>query len=156
MKYWFDTEFIDNGSTIDLISIGIVSEDGRLYYAESNEFIPGNACEWVKKNVLAILEGPKKSREQIRNDIETFVGDDAHPVFWTYYGSYDWVAFCQLWGTMLSLPAIWPNLCMDIKQLAVTFGNPLLPEQETVRHNALNDAVWTRDAHQWLLDRLAA
>lgn len=29
MKYWLDTEFIEDGKTIDLVSIGIVSEDGR-------------------------------------------------------------------------------------------------------------------------------
>lgn len=29
MRFWFDTEFIENGHTIDLISIGIVAEDGR-------------------------------------------------------------------------------------------------------------------------------
>jgi hypothetical protein len=29
MKYYYDTEFIEDGRTIDLISIGIVAEDGR-------------------------------------------------------------------------------------------------------------------------------
>jgi hypothetical protein len=29
MRYWLDTEFIEDGKTIDLISIGIVAEDGR-------------------------------------------------------------------------------------------------------------------------------
>ena len=31
MRFWFDTEFHENGSFIDLISIGVVSEDGRQY-----------------------------------------------------------------------------------------------------------------------------
>ena len=29
MKYWMDTEFIERPYTIDLISIGLVAEDGR-------------------------------------------------------------------------------------------------------------------------------
>ena len=29
MKYWLDTEFMEDGKTIDLLSIGIVREDGR-------------------------------------------------------------------------------------------------------------------------------
>lgn len=37
MKYFFDTEFIEDGRTIDLVSIGIVCEDGREYYAVSAE-----------------------------------------------------------------------------------------------------------------------
>lgn len=37
MKYWIDTEFIERPFTIDLISIGLVAEDGREFYAESSE-----------------------------------------------------------------------------------------------------------------------
>ena len=29
MRYFYDTEFIDDGRTIELISIGIAAEDGR-------------------------------------------------------------------------------------------------------------------------------
>lgn len=32
-RYYYDTEFLENGATIELISIGIVSEDGEAYYA---------------------------------------------------------------------------------------------------------------------------
>ena len=31
MKYWMDTEFIERPYTIDLISIGLVAEDGREF-----------------------------------------------------------------------------------------------------------------------------
>ena len=40
MRYFYDTEFIDNGRIIDLISIGVVAEDGREFYAVSTEFDP--------------------------------------------------------------------------------------------------------------------
>lgn len=36
-RYYYDTEFIEDGSTIDLISIGIVSEDGDAYYAVNSD-----------------------------------------------------------------------------------------------------------------------
>lgn len=61
MKYFLDTEFIEGFHKpffgkkrhfIDLISIGIVAEDGREYYAVSNEFNPKDADRWVKQNVL--------------------------------------------------------------------------------------------------------
>jgi len=32
-RYFYDTEFLEDGKTIDLISIGIACEDGREYYA---------------------------------------------------------------------------------------------------------------------------
>lgn len=37
MRYFFDTEFHEDGQTIDLISIGIVAEDGREFYAVSRD-----------------------------------------------------------------------------------------------------------------------
>ena len=40
MQYFYDTEFIDNGRHIDLISIGIVAADGREFYSVSTEFDP--------------------------------------------------------------------------------------------------------------------
>jgi hypothetical protein len=61
MKFFIDTEFIEGFHKplfgkkrhfIDLISIGIICEDGREYYAISNEFDPADADEWVRNNVL--------------------------------------------------------------------------------------------------------
>ncbi len=55
MRYWLDTEFIDDGFTIDLISIGIVCEDNRQLYLQSVEFDPTKASPWVKDHVLNSL-----------------------------------------------------------------------------------------------------
>lgn len=54
-RYFYDTEFIEDGQTIDLISIGIVCEDGRELYLQSVEFEPKKANQWVKENVLIHL-----------------------------------------------------------------------------------------------------
>jgi hypothetical protein len=37
MRVFYDTEFIEDGSTIELISIGMVTDDGREYYAVASE-----------------------------------------------------------------------------------------------------------------------
>ncbi len=55
-RFWFDTEFIEDGRTIDLISIGIVSEDNRKYYAVSSECDPTKASKWVNLNVLSQVD----------------------------------------------------------------------------------------------------
>jgi hypothetical protein len=52
MRYFFDTELIEDGKTIDLISIGIVAEDGREFYALSKECDFSKASDWVLENVL--------------------------------------------------------------------------------------------------------
>jgi len=56
MKFWLDTEFIEDGKTIDLLSIGIVREDGQEYYAVSLDADWSKAGDWVKENVLPHLD----------------------------------------------------------------------------------------------------
>lgn len=56
MRYFYDTEFIEDGKTIDLISIGLVCEDGRELYLQSCEFSTRNASDWVKENVFPWLK----------------------------------------------------------------------------------------------------
>lgn len=63
MKYFYDTEFLEDGQTIDLISIGIVAEDGREYYAVNSDLpierIRGN--DWLLRNVMPSLPVTGKS-----------------------------------------------------------------------------------------------
>lgn len=142
MKYFFDTEFIEDGKTIDLISIGIVSEDGREYYAHSSEYDASKASDWVKDNVLPyVADKAPISREQIAKEIIEFVGEK--PVFWAWYADYDWIALCQLYGTMMELPKGWPMYCRDVKQLCDDMGNPDLSQ---IKNNQAHDAL--ADAHQ--------
>lgn len=61
MKYFIDTEFIEGFHKplfgkrrhfIDLVSIALVAEDGRSYYAISNEWNYKDAHPWVKENII--------------------------------------------------------------------------------------------------------
>lgn len=56
MKYFLDTEFIEDGTTIDLISIGIVAEDGREFYRQNLSCAFKEANDWVMRNVFPTLE----------------------------------------------------------------------------------------------------
>lgn len=55
MKYFYDTEFIEDGDTIELISIGMVSEDGRSFYRINHDCNFHRASDWVQANVLPHL-----------------------------------------------------------------------------------------------------
>lgn len=66
MKYFLDTEFHEyeltdinhqKRPTIDLISIGIVAEDGREFYRVSNQFALNSACgnDWLMANIIQPL-----------------------------------------------------------------------------------------------------
>ena len=151
MKIFFDTEFIEDGKTIDLISIGMVREDGACLYFENSECDRSRADPWVVENVFPHLQNhPIRSatRKQIAEYVIAFAG--AAPEFWAYYADYDWVVLCQLFGRMIDLPKGWPMYCRDVKQLCDSLGGPKLPKQEGVEHNALADAVWTKQAYEFL------
>jgi hypothetical protein len=148
-RYWFDIEFMEDGERIELLSIGVVCEDGRTYYAESTDADWSHANDWVRDNVLGWLDPETfgRSRAQIAGDLLKFVNGGEHrPEFWAYYAAYDWVVLCQLYGRMVDLPSSWPMFCMDVKQVAVMMGDPPLPPDPEQEHHALADAVWARDA----------
>jgi hypothetical protein len=150
MRFWFDTEFYEDGRTIELISIGIVAEDGREYYAETfGSRTLAKATPWLEQNVLPHLSQTVTLPDDMRRQVLAFMGEK--PEIWAYYADYDWVALCRLFGRMIDLPKGWPMFCRDVKQLAVDLCDPKLPEQTTGEHNALADAIWARDA--WLFLR---
>src|SRR5690606_22860275 len=83
VKYFYDTEFLEDGKTIDLISIGIVAEDGREYYAVSLDADWQRVSEhsWLAVNVLPSLprmsEGPDwKTRRQLAMEVSEFITGD--------------------------------------------------------------------------------
>ncbi len=57
-RYFYDCEFIERGPEhpIDLISIGIVCEDGRELYMQSTEFTIDKASQWVRDHVIMQLD----------------------------------------------------------------------------------------------------
>jgi len=198
MKYFLDTEFIEGTQsswfgrktkpTIDLISIGIVAEDSREYYAISKDFNLKEAWNrydleersktktyWIRENVLKpiyneLLEKEVqmihkfnklrlhydtpynsefcyktlkylvnlygKDNQQIASEIIDFCDDNKNTrsfhlaqslsnkptnpnyrtiEFYTYYGAYDWVVFCWLFGKMIDLPKDFPMFSIDLK-----------------------------------------
>lgn len=159
MRYFVDTEFLEDGRTIELISIGIVAEDGREYYAEA--YWEGDMHqrvyehEWLMENVVPHLTGDCSTKELIADEIQRFVTGNS-PEFWAYCGAYDWVVLNQLYGPMVNHPSKWPFYCNDIAQLALHKGvnRRTLPKQHLgahgAEHNALADARWNRDTYNHL------
>lgn len=238
MNYYYDTEFIEGTQrksffrktkpTIDLISIGIVSEDDRRYYAISKDFNLREAwdrCDiknnkkiyWIRENVLypifsdwvqvyltplddwnftyrnfkKLLKRYGKSNNQIAEEIKEFVGFPYYypknsnmrnavvstkPTFYNYYGAYDHVVLCWLFGKMVDLPNGFPKYSVDLKQeldmklnrtnlplrgLSTTPNKNLESKLKEVKgynnypkqgkeHNALDDAFWNKKLHEFI------
>jgi hypothetical protein len=148
MRYFYDTEFIEDGVTIELVSIGAVDEEGREFYAVSTEFDPERASPWVRENVLPKLPRPAdpawRSRERIKQDLLTFFkvdgSDSAEVELWAWMAGYDHVALAQLWGAMPALPRALPRFTKDLRQRWDDVGRPKLPQPPSDAHDALADA----------------
>lgn len=173
MKIFYDTEFVDDGDRIHLISLGMVREDGKELYAVKADLVLLRLAyqnPWLRKNVIPYLpvklinnqlewdhdhEDIKKvffthGHMGIREQVKTFISSTPDPQLWAYYSAYDHVAYAQLFGRMIDLPAGFPMFTMDIKQEMVRLGNPRVPEQQNGAHNALEDARWNKETYEYL------
>ena len=145
MRFFYDTEFIEDGTTIDLVSIGVVDETGREFYAVSTEFDDRKAIPWVRRNVLDKLPSPAdpawRSRERIRTDLLAFLTEPGEEVeLWAWFGAYDHVALAQLWGSMPALPREIPRFTRELRQRWDDVGRPDFPPKPSGAHDALVDA----------------
>jgi hypothetical protein len=63
-RFALDTEFIEDGRTIDLVSIALVAEDGRELYAVSSKFSQAKllANPWLAENVWPSLPTVKHGK----------------------------------------------------------------------------------------------
>ena len=145
MRFFYDCEFIEDGVTIELISIGVVDEQGREYYAVSTEFDPQRAGGWVRAHVLPKLPSPAdrawRSRAAIRRSLLAFLTASGDGVeLWAWLAAYDHVALAQLWGPMPALPRALPRFTRDLRQRWEDVGKPVLPPPPSDAHDALADA----------------
>lgn len=154
-RYFYDCEFIEDGRIVDLVSIGVVDEHGREYYAVSTDFDDSRAVPWVRRNVLDKLPSPSdpawRPRDRIRDELWEFLTEPlrGRPMWrnrredlelWAWYGAYDHVALVQLWGAMPRLPPEIPRFTKELRQLWDDCGRPKLPKAQAERHDALVDA----------------
>lgn len=156
MQYFIDTEYIDREQFIDLISLGVVAEDGREFYAISTEFDPAHANDFVRTVVFPQLEPPQHpawmSRAAMKDRIVQLVGAD-EPRFWSYAAApWDWMALAQLFPVAERVPDGWLYTAYDVLQLIELAGVPMddsrLPPAPADVHHALADARWARELHR--------
>lgn len=128
---------------------------------EIQEFVYDFAIKGYDENIHQI-ETTKKLISNFKGKVE----------FYAYYADYDWVAFCWLFGKMIDLPNAFPNYCNDLKQIldekAMGYFEKVNPGEhnfkerlesikihpdypkQTNEHNALADARWNKELHNFL------
>lgn len=153
MKYFIDTEFQQTDGPTGLfimpISIGVVAEDGREFYAISGRLDPTLVDPWVRDHVLTMFypdglgQSPAHCDDAIiAADLKRFIGDDV-PQFWGEYSAFDYVVLTAIMGGFEGWPQNWPMWINDLKQEAFPEVASQFP------HNALADARAVRDAFVW-------
>lgn len=98
---------------------------------------------------FAVKGYPKENTEKIAPNIELY----------GYYSAYDHVCLSWLWGKMIDLPKGFPMFTIDLKQMfdekQTIAGNQDLKSfadypRQTNAHNALSDAKFNRDLHNFI------
>lgn len=155
MRIFYDTEFLEDGKTIDLISIGMIDEGGNELYLVNRDAVWERirADDWLMANVVPHLPPTDSkcwaSHDEIRSRVAGFCGEK--PEFWADYAAYDHVALCQLFGKMIDIPGGWPYFTHDIQSAALGVRHLVnLPSSHT-EHDALADARDVRDKYKRLM-----
>lgn len=175
IKIFYDFEFLEDHKHVDQISMGAVREDGQELYIVFNDFdtLAVARQPWLMANVmpfighdeytshitgfgtpvkdLRITDPAAMSKAEAREAIMRFTFGIT-PEWWAWYGAYDHVALCGIFGRMIDLPAHWPMMTMDIKQLHKEKGYPAMPKQPANLHNALDDARMNVVRYDYLMN----
>jgi len=169
MRIFYDTEFLEDGKTIELISIGLIREDGKELYLINKEMEIDRIFrdDWVRENVLHdifhdMLIGYTEAGGDItnfyfrkldfwyllqeygntKNEIceEILKFVGKNPIFYADTCAYDHVVLCQLFGKMIDIPKGWRYYTRDIRQTIDELKFDTSKVHNLNEHNALSDA----------------
>jgi hypothetical protein len=155
VRFFYDTEFVQGsyGAPLVLVSIGVVAQDGREYFACNEAFEPAQADPWVREHVLPLLppraDPAWKPVARIAGELRVFLGE-APPELWGYCSAYDHVLLVHLLGGFGGWPESWPFYTRDLRQWQDSLGLDAIDIPWPSEHDALADARWCLEAWKWL------
>ncbi|MGB5927374.1 MAG: 3'-5' exoribonuclease [Cyclobacteriaceae bacterium] len=177
-RLYLDTEFTGLHQQTTLISMALVAEDGRSFYAEFTDYAQEQVDDWLRGNVLKHLhlkqghyddDGLAHSicgdKEAVRKALEAFLAQFGKVHIWADVLTYDWMLFCQLFGGARNLPATIYYIPFDFATLLHQHGldpdmdrydyasqdNEREDEPLQNKHHALYDALVLRACHSRLM-----
>lgn len=140
-KIFIDTEFTGLHQATTLISLGMVSDCGKTFYAEFTDYDKTQLNDWLEENVIAntwvAINKPITSMgevvttdlvnrckwadvhvfgssEYIKPFLEEWLSQFEEVIVWSDCLSYDWVLFCNIWGHAFNVPKNVFYIPMDI------------------------------------------
>ncbi len=135
-KLFIDFEYTGLHQSTTPISLGIISECGKTFYAEFTDYDKTQVDDWLEKNVIAntwvAINKRITSMGGVLNDlrwadVHVFGSSDfikpfliqwlsqfEEVVIWSDCLAYDWVLFCNIWGHAFNVPKNIFYIPMDI------------------------------------------
>ena len=168
-KIFFDCEFTGLHQYTTLISIGCVSDCGKAFYAELDDFDLSQVDDWIKENVTSHLwvqnpefEIPSEVDYRVGNlnelpgDLSEWICQFDEVEMWGDCPAYDWMLFCQIWGHAFNIPKNVHYIPFDLSTLFKVSGiDPDVNREEFAgmtdggpKHNALWDAKVIKACHE--------
>ena len=174
-KIFFDTEFTGLHKDTTLISIGLISDCGKTFYAELTDYDKTQIDDWLQTNVISnLLIKGDISEYNIDSDNKTFKGDIdlIRPMLevwfkqfdnveiWSDCLSYDWVLFNHIFGHAFNIPKNVLYIPFDICTLfKIRDIDPDISREEFInhsikgnKHNALYDAKVIKACYEKLMN----
>lgn len=172
MNLYFDTEFTGLHKDTTLVSIGIISEDGRTFYAELTDYDKTQVDDWLQEHVInnlarSIGELSRMADKVVHGNIKEvsealikWVSQFDDVKIWSDCLAYDWVLFNHLFGHAFNLPNNIYYIPFDICTLFEIKGiDPDISREEFInnsvignKHNSLYDAKVIRACYKKLMN----
>ena len=147
MKLFMDSEFTGLIQNTDLISIALVAEDSRYFYAEFNDYDEDKIDEWLSDNIIANLKfngvnysynrtnhnsnvpvnnscsvRMKGNKQTVTHELKMWLDQFDDVEIWSDCLAYDWVLFCELFGGAFKVPSNVYYIPFDICTLFKDMG----------------------------------
>ena len=130
MNIYFDTEFTGLHKNTTLISIGLISEDNKTFYAEFTDYNKSQCDDWINENVINNLSikdyGVQKdtwnetiikgNKALIKFYLSMWLSQFESVQLVSDVSHYDMVLFIDIFGSVWDLPKNVNPSCHDINQ----------------------------------------
>lgn len=142
MRIFWDCEFTGLHQNATLISIGLVAENGKTFYAEFTDYNYSQLNDWIQCHVINnLLFGSKDTGYPVgvakiadvqakgrvgnvfANELKSWLyrlidhEPDVPIEMWADCLAYDWVLFCQQWGGAMLIPECLYYIPFDLSTL---------------------------------------
>jgi len=175
MKIFLDTEFTGLHKDTTLISIGMITETGKTFYAEFTDYDKSQINDWIQENVIENLSSDQYtlsimadttyvgSKNDISLQLKQWFKQFDNIEIWSDCLAYDWVLFNDIFGSAFDIPKnvyyIPFDICtlFKIKNIDPDINREefaeinLNSDSDCTKHNSLFDAMVIKKCYEKLM-----